>query len=314
MVNGRRVDIPSYQVRPEDIISIKADSSADRHDPAGDRTGFDRPGLAPGRPRRPHRQGPALPRALRDLGAGPGAAHRRAVLQVVRTYAISEHSIRKELMTTDFQVPSIICREGRRPSRHLHHRAARQGLRLHLRQQPSPRAALLAGRRRDHQRPHRGRRARVLDRPRRQGGRHRHRPQPQGPRRPHAHRCRRGRGAAGGDRPRRDQGQGHRPALGRRDPQPRGADRDAREEDQTRGLPDDRPRPRLLAGRREQVRRAADRRHPDRLDLLADPPRLLRRRRRPRRAADRLRQARRSTSRPTARSSPRRRCARPPRS
>ena len=28
MVNGRRVDIPSYQVRPEDIISIKAGSSA----------------------------------------------------------------------------------------------------------------------------------------------------------------------------------------------------------------------------------------------------------------------------------------------
>ena len=91
---------------------------------------------------------------------------------------------------------------------------------------------------------------------------------------------------------------------GRRDPQPRGADRDAREENQTRGLPDDRPRPRLLAGRREQVRRAADRRDPDRLDLLADPPRLLLGRRRPRRAADRLRQTRRSTSRPTARSSP----------
>jgi small subunit ribosomal protein S4 len=28
MVNGRRVDIPSYQVRPEDVISIKADSAA----------------------------------------------------------------------------------------------------------------------------------------------------------------------------------------------------------------------------------------------------------------------------------------------
>src|SRR3954447_21671081 len=28
MINGRRVDIPSYQVRPEDIISIKASSSA----------------------------------------------------------------------------------------------------------------------------------------------------------------------------------------------------------------------------------------------------------------------------------------------
>jgi small subunit ribosomal protein S4 len=28
MVNGRRVDIPSYQVRPEDVISIKPDSAA----------------------------------------------------------------------------------------------------------------------------------------------------------------------------------------------------------------------------------------------------------------------------------------------
>jgi len=29
LVNGRRVDIPSYQVKPDDIISIKAGSSAD---------------------------------------------------------------------------------------------------------------------------------------------------------------------------------------------------------------------------------------------------------------------------------------------
>ncbi len=28
LVNGRRVDIPSYQVKPDDVISIKADSSA----------------------------------------------------------------------------------------------------------------------------------------------------------------------------------------------------------------------------------------------------------------------------------------------
>jgi small subunit ribosomal protein S4 len=28
MVNGRRVDVPSYQVRPEDVISIKPDSAA----------------------------------------------------------------------------------------------------------------------------------------------------------------------------------------------------------------------------------------------------------------------------------------------
>ena len=79
--------------------------------------------------------------------------------------------------------------------------------------------------------------------------------------------------------------------AGRRDPQPRRADRDAREADQARDLPDDRPRPRLLAGRGEQDRGPADRRDPDRLDLLADPARRLRRRLGPRRSADRLRQA-----------------------
>jgi ribosomal protein S4 len=72
MVNGRRVDIPSYQVL------------GDRHRPARHRTGLHRAGLVAGRPRRTHRQGPALSRALRDLGAGTGAADRRAVLQVAR--------------------------------------------------------------------------------------------------------------------------------------------------------------------------------------------------------------------------------------
>jgi DNA-directed RNA polymerase, alpha subunit/40 kD subunit len=40
-------------------------------------------------------------------------------------------------------------------------------------------------------------------------------------------------------------GEGHRPALRRRDPQPRCPHRHAREEDQARGLPDDRSRSRL---------------------------------------------------------------------
>ena len=54
---------------------------------------------------------------------------------------------------------------------------------------------------------------------------------------------------------------------------------------------DDRPRPRLRPGRDQPRAGAHDRRHPDRLDLLAGPPRLVRRRGRPRRAAHRLRQA-----------------------
>ena len=58
----------------------------------------------------------------------------------------------------------------------------------------------------------------------------------------------------------------------------------------------------------------ADRRHPDRLDLLAGPPRRLRRRAGPRRSAHRLRQAHaRHRDRRLDRAR-RRRCARPPRS
>ena len=101
----------------------------------------------------------------------------------------------------------------------------------------------------------------------------------------------RDRGAAGRHRARRDHRQGHRPALRRRDPQPGCPHRDAREEDQARGLPDDRARPRLPAGRGEQVARPADRRDPDRLDLLARPPRRLQRRAGSCRPEDRLRQA-----------------------
>ena len=92
LINGRRVDIPSYQVRPEDIISIKSELGRHRHDPPGDRARLHRAGLAAGRSRLPHRQGPALPRALGDLGAGSGAADRRAVLQVVRTPFLNTHT------------------------------------------------------------------------------------------------------------------------------------------------------------------------------------------------------------------------------
>ena len=101
----------------------------------------------------------------------------------------------------------------------------------------------------------------------------------------------RDRGGAGRDRPRRHHRRRHRPALRRRDPQPRGPHRDARQEVAPRALPDDRPRPRLPSGRGQQVTGPADRRDPDRLDLLAGPPRRLRRRAGARRPAHRLRQA-----------------------
>src|ERR687887_188263 len=38
--------------------------------------------VAPGRPRRAHRQSPEVPRARRDRHARPGVAHRRAVFEV----------------------------------------------------------------------------------------------------------------------------------------------------------------------------------------------------------------------------------------
>ncbi|CAA9505131.1 MAG: DNA-directed RNA polymerase alpha subunit, partial [uncultured Solirubrobacteraceae bacterium] len=173
----------------------------------------------------------------------------------------------------------------------VHGGAPRPRLRLHVRELPASRAARLAGRRRGDLRAHRGGRARVLDHQGRHRGRHGHRPQPQGHRLPDALRRDRGRGPARRHGPGRDHREGHRPALRRRDPQPGRAHRDAREEDEARAVPDDRPRPRLHAGRGQQVPRPADRRHPDRLDLLAGPPRGVLRRGRARRAAHRLRQA-----------------------
>ena len=83
-VNGRRVDIPSYQVRADDVITLKPGSKGDADHPRRHRAGLGRARLAPGRPRRSHGQGAAPPRARRDRRAGAGAADRRALLEVVR--------------------------------------------------------------------------------------------------------------------------------------------------------------------------------------------------------------------------------------
>ena len=90
---------------------------------------------------------------------------------------------------------------------------------------------------------------------------------------------------------RRGQGLRHRGAGRPRDPQPGPRDREPLRQGQARADADDRPRPRLRPGRAEPRARAHDRRHPDRLDLLAGAARLVRRRGRPRRPAHRLRQA-----------------------
>ena len=83
-VNGKRVNIPSYQVATDDVVSLR-----ERLDRQGGRHRRDRPhrvGLpvAPGGPRQPHRQGAAAARPCRHRHARAGAAHRRALLEVTQ--------------------------------------------------------------------------------------------------------------------------------------------------------------------------------------------------------------------------------------
>ena len=56
-VNGRRVNIPSYQVKPDDVVTVEERHLGGAGDPRRDRPHRRRGPVAPGRPRRPHRQG-----------------------------------------------------------------------------------------------------------------------------------------------------------------------------------------------------------------------------------------------------------------
>ena len=58
-VNGRRVDIPSYQVREGDVIAVKAGTPVDARDPRRHRADGAGARVAAGRPRRPHGEGAA---------------------------------------------------------------------------------------------------------------------------------------------------------------------------------------------------------------------------------------------------------------
>ena len=88
LVNGRRVDIPSYQMRDGDVISVKQGTPAESDDPRRDGADGPDPRLAAGRSR--HADGPraAPPRAPRGRGPGAGAAHRRALLEVAAPFAL----------------------------------------------------------------------------------------------------------------------------------------------------------------------------------------------------------------------------------
>ena len=82
-INGRRVDIPSYQVRPDDVISIKPNSRRRRRRPLGDRAHGGGAAVAAGGPRLTDREGASPARAQRDHHAGRRTADRRALLEVV---------------------------------------------------------------------------------------------------------------------------------------------------------------------------------------------------------------------------------------
>ena len=118
-VNGRRVNIPSYQVRENDVIAIKVGDGRRDGGPRLDRARGPGPGLAAGGPRRPDGEGAAQAGARGDRRARAGAAHRRAVLQVSLSLPArrmsergaagrspdSRHDVRTLML--DFQIPRI---------------------------------------------------------------------------------------------------------------------------------------------------------------------------------------------------------------
>ena len=83
-VNGRRVNIPSYQVKPNDIVTMKPGSLGRAGHPRRDRPHRLRRALAPGRSRRADGEDPQVPGARGDRHARSGVAHRRALLEVTK--------------------------------------------------------------------------------------------------------------------------------------------------------------------------------------------------------------------------------------
>ena len=81
-VNGRRVNIPSYQLRDNDVIAIHPRLDGDPGDPRCHRVDRAGAGMAASRPRFAHGEGAAQARAAGDRRAGARAADRRAVLEV----------------------------------------------------------------------------------------------------------------------------------------------------------------------------------------------------------------------------------------
>ena len=82
-VNGRRVNIPSYQVKPDDTVSLKTGSGRGADRPRRDRPHRRCRPVAAGRPRRAQRDRLEVAGACRDRHPGFRTVDRRALLQVV---------------------------------------------------------------------------------------------------------------------------------------------------------------------------------------------------------------------------------------
>ena len=84
-VNGRKVDIPSFSVKPGDVVAVQADQPEERGDSARPRgsQGTGRSGMAAVRRRRHGRQDRIDPEPPADQPARAGTADRRVVFEVV---------------------------------------------------------------------------------------------------------------------------------------------------------------------------------------------------------------------------------------
>ena len=84
LVNGRKVDVPSYSVKAGDVITVRGTSAAERDDPARDGRGQGprHPRVADVRRRRDDRADHVAADPRADQPAGAGTADRRALHEV----------------------------------------------------------------------------------------------------------------------------------------------------------------------------------------------------------------------------------------
>ena len=88
-VNGRRVNIPSYQLRDNDVIAIHSGLDGWPGDPRRDRVDRAGASVATGGSRFADGEGAAQAGAAGDRRTGAGTADRRAVLEVVRKLLVA---------------------------------------------------------------------------------------------------------------------------------------------------------------------------------------------------------------------------------